>query len=78
MSVQNILTMSQVRKIPADGQAEIVTQDAVIQPGVHSFANQDALNAYLVETFGARMQHGGSHSHAKANMYDGRLTAPPL
>ena len=59
MSAQNILTMSQVRKIPADGHAEIATQDAVIQPGVHSFANQDALNAYLVETFGATMQHGG-------------------
>jgi len=59
MSAQNILTMSQVRKIPVDGQAEIVTQDAVIQPDAHSFANQDALNAYLVETFGAITQLGG-------------------
>jgi hypothetical protein len=59
MSVQNILTMSEVRKISVNGQAEIVTHDAVIQPGVQSFANQDALNAYLVETFGARTQLGG-------------------
>jgi hypothetical protein len=59
MVAQNILTMSQVPKILVDGQAEIVTEDAVIQPGVHSFANKDALNAYLVETFGARPQLGG-------------------
>jgi hypothetical protein len=59
MIAQNILTMSQVRKTLVDGQAEIVTHDAVIQPGVYSFANEDALNAYLVETFGARTQLGG-------------------
>ena len=59
MSPQNILTMSQVRKILVDGQAEIVTQDAVIQPGAHSFTNQGALNAYLVETFAARAERGG-------------------
>jgi hypothetical protein len=59
MFAQNILTMSQVQKILVDGQVEIVTQDAVIQPGAHLFADQEALNANLVETFGARRQHGG-------------------
>jgi hypothetical protein len=59
MSTPNILVMSQVLRILGNGKAEIVTDDAVIQPGNHSFANQNALNAYVVETFGARAEHGG-------------------
>lgn len=51
--------MSQVLRIMQNVVAEFVTNDAVIQPGQRSFANQDALNAYLVETFGARSQGRG-------------------
>jgi hypothetical protein len=56
---QDSLTMSQVRTIRGDGKAEFVTHDAVIQPGRHSFASQDDLNAYLVEMLGAKTQRGG-------------------
>jgi hypothetical protein len=59
MPAQDILTMSQVRTILGDGKAEIVTRDAVIQPGRDSFASQDELNAYLVEVFGAKPQGSG-------------------
>jgi hypothetical protein len=59
MPAQKILTMSQVPKLLMDGQAEIVTHDAIIQPGTHSFADQDALNAYLIKTFGAKTHGGG-------------------
>ena len=59
MPAQDTLTMSQVRTILGDGKAEIVTHDAVIQPGRHSFASQDELNAYLVEVFGAKTQRSG-------------------
>ena len=59
MPTQDSLTMSQVRTIGGDGEAEFVTHDAVIQPGRYSFASQDELNAYLVEMLGAKKQHGG-------------------
>ena len=59
MPTQDSLTMSQVRTIRGDGKAEFVTHDAVIQPGRHSFASQDELNAYLVEMLGAKTQRGG-------------------
>lgn len=59
MPAQDSLTMSQVLTILGDGKAEIVTRDAVIQPGRHSFASQDELNAYLVEVFGAKTQRSG-------------------
>src|SRR5438067_13780527 len=59
MSQQNILAMSQVLRKQGNGTAQIVTNNAVIQPGQQSFASQSALNAYLVETFGAKAQGGG-------------------
>jgi|GEM_PF-2114168 len=59
MSTHHNLTMSQIRTIRGDGNAEFVTHDAVIRPGRHSFASQHELNAYLVETLGAKTQHGG-------------------
>src|SRR5262245_3788110 len=59
MSPQEIFTMSQVLRTRGNGRAEIVTNNGVIQPGTHSFADQKTLNAYLVETFGANAQGGG-------------------
>jgi hypothetical protein len=59
MSPQDILTMSQVVRKPGNGRADIVTNDVVIRPGTHSFASQNALSAYLVETFGASAQGEG-------------------
>jgi hypothetical protein len=59
MTTQGLLTFRQVRTIREDGEAEFVTRDAVIQPGRHSFANQDELNAYLVEVLGGKVERGG-------------------
>ena len=59
MSPQEILAMSQVLRKRANGSAHIVTHDTMIQPGNRSFASQNALDGYLVETFGALRQNGG-------------------
>lgn len=59
MAPQEILTMSQIIHKQGNGSAQIATNNGVIQPGTHSFADQNALNAYLVETFGAKAQGGG-------------------
>jgi hypothetical protein len=73
MSTQERLTMSQILKITPNGTSEIVTNDAVIQPGQHSFANQEALYAYLVQTFGAKVQNGGmTGSFARTGKYERR------
>src|ERR1700676_2904151 len=47
MAPQEILTMSQIVHKQGDGSAQIATNNGVIQPGTHSFADQNALNAYL-------------------------------
>ena len=73
MSTQERLTMSQILKITPNGTSEIVTNDAVIQPGQHSFANQEALYAYLVQTFVAKVQNGGvTGSFARTGKYERR------
>lgn len=59
MASQEILTMSQIIHKQGNGRAQIATNNGVIQPGTHSFADQNALNAYVVETFGAKVQGGG-------------------
>jgi hypothetical protein len=59
MPAQDISTISQVLKIRQNGTVEMVTNDAVIQPGQHSFASLDALYAYLIEMFGARAEGEG-------------------
>jgi hypothetical protein len=59
MTPQNIVAMNQVVRKQGNGVAQIVTHNAVIQAGQHSFANQNAFNAYVVETFGAQTQNGG-------------------
>jgi hypothetical protein len=59
MAPQEILTMSQIIHKQGNGSAQIATNNGLIQPGTHSFADQNALNAYLVETFGAKAQGGG-------------------
>ena len=59
MSPQGILMLSQVLRKQGNGKAEIVTNHEVMRPGTHSFADPNALNAYLVETFGAEAQDGG-------------------
>jgi hypothetical protein len=51
--------MRQVRTIRSDGEAEFVTHGTVIAPGRNSFANEGELDAYLVETVGAKAEHGG-------------------
>src|SRR4051812_48676444 len=70
MSTQERLTMSQILKLRPNGTAEIVFNDAVIQPGQHSFESKDALNAFLIQTFGARPQNGGvTGSFARTGKY---------
>lgn len=59
MSKQERLTMSKIVKITPEGTAEIITDDSEIEPGQHSFASQETLNEYLIETFGATTQNGG-------------------
>jgi hypothetical protein len=59
MSQNDILTMSQVLRKEGHGRAEIVTNNGVIRPGKHVFADQNALDAYLVETLGAQAQGRG-------------------
>jgi hypothetical protein len=59
MLAQESVSISKLLTIRQNGRAELVTKDALIQPGQHSFANQDALYAYLVQTFGARAEGGG-------------------
>ena len=59
MPTQESLTMSNIRTMRGEGQAEFVTHDAVIQPGQSSFASQDEFNAYLVKMLGAKTQRGG-------------------
>jgi hypothetical protein len=59
MPTQDLRTFRQIRTIREDGQVEFVARDAVIQPDRHSFANQDELNAYLVEAFGGKVERGG-------------------
>ena len=55
-------TLATTRKVGAPrkgGDQEFVTHGPSIQAGKHSFASQDELNAYLVETMGAKPQPGG-------------------
>ena len=55
-------TLAAKRNVSAvrnDDDAKFVTSGPVVHPGRHSFASQDDLNAYLVETFGGKMEHGG-------------------
>jgi hypothetical protein len=59
MLTKDPLTFRQVRTIREDGEAEFVTRDAVIQPGRYSFANQDELNAYVIEVLGGKVERGG-------------------
>ena len=59
MTTQDFPTMRQVRTIRKDGEGELVTRGTVIQPGRHSFASQDELDAYLVEALGGKAERGG-------------------
>jgi hypothetical protein len=59
MPTQDLPTLLQVRSIRKDGEAEFITRGAVIQPGRHSFATQDELNAYLVGALGGKAERGG-------------------
>ena len=59
MPTQESLTMSNIRTMRGEGQAEFVTHDAVVQPGQSSFASQDEFNTYLVKMLGAKTLRGG-------------------
>jgi hypothetical protein len=59
MSQQEFRTISQVLRKQSSGRVEIVTNNGVIQPSTHSFTDRNALNAYVVETFGAEADGGG-------------------
>jgi hypothetical protein len=78
MPTQDLPTLRQVRSIRKDGEAEFITRGAVIQPGRHSFATQDELNAYLVGALGGRRSVAASAGFfpAKADMCVVRQTVP--
>ncbi len=58
MTTQHLPTMRQFRTIK-NGEAELVTPGAVIQPGQSSFASQNDLGTYLAETLGGKAENGG-------------------
>src|SRR5512139_1527722 len=49
---QGLLTIGQVATFRKDGSVEFAAHDASIQPGRHSFANNDEFNTYLGEVLG--------------------------
>jgi hypothetical protein len=59
MATEDLVTLRQVMTPEANGEWQFVTHSAAVRPDRFSFASQDELNTYLVQTLGAATERGG-------------------